>query len=103
MSTCMIDKLDVTSNGNFVEQKAMDLIKRTVTNDPFWETAMEDVSKGCIAFAQRNLEKGKDMFKTLAIDVSDVTKCNPMYMIFLACMEADLLTKCPDHSFMQGN
>lgn len=82
----------------------MDLIKRTVTNDPIWEQSMEDITKGCFDFAVKNLEKGKELFRgtQIAIDISDVTRCNPLYVIFIACMEADLLTKCPDHSFMQS-
>lgn len=82
----------------------MDLIKRTVTNDPIWEQSMEDITKGCFDFSAKNLDKGKEKLKSAPtpIDISDITRCNPLYLIFLACMDADLLTKCPDHSFMQS-
>lgn len=99
-----MDQLNITTNGNFITQAAMDLIKATVTNDPIWEEAMEQIAKGCMEYAAVNQDRGVGIFEAakIPIDLTNYTVCNPMYLLFVACMDADLLTKCPDHSFMQS-
>uniref|UniRef100_A0A336MEX2 CSON014966 protein n=1 Tax=Culicoides sonorensis TaxID=179676 RepID=A0A336MEX2_CULSO len=104
VSTCIMDKMNLTMNGNFMRESAMDHIKRTVTNDPIWEQTMENVTKGCFEYAVTHIDQFKELNKNpkLNMDISDVTKCNPLYVVFIACMDADLLTECPDHSFIQN-